>query len=160
MKSLPRFPPLPTVGHVPQTNPLVWLPAHHGFPCWFKKPTQTVKPFYSARALAQASALNLSLPERVDLGKATIVELRARQNPWHPSGRVDRIVFEFRAPGVTICVRLTLKFNGDGEQIECVDVLRADLVFDSAVTKVVTGKYTGPRGKGDTIVSGNTRKRP
>lgn len=149
-RRIPKFPPMPTVGHVQQTDPLVWLPEHHGLPCFFTKPTQSVKPFYSARAVTQAQALNLELPERVDLNKATIKSIRLRANPWHPSGRVDRIVYVL--PHAT----LTLKFNGDGEQIECVDVTR---VITGIAPQAVVGKYTGPRAPGDKTVSVNAKRR-
>lgn len=146
-RRVPKFSNLPldpNAKHV-QTNPLVWIPAQHGFPYWFKPmaPDHIIHPFYTPHALAEAAHQGATLPEGLLFGAFKVKELRARQNPWHPSGRLERLVLE----GCGLL--LTLKFNGEDEQIECIAASKLYAV-QAVPVKTFPSKYKGPRATGDT----------
>lgn len=168
---LPKFKPMPVSGAPVQTNPLVWVPKLHGVPYWFNfknwLSTPFLTPFLTPHAIAEAAHdANgpFSVMDQIVPAQWEIIELRARANPWHPSGRLDRLVLKKWTSGKLTAKRftvITLKFNGDGEQVECIG---AHTIMDQpTITAPVASdaKYKGPRQAGDTksAVSGNTRKR-
>lgn len=172
-RRLPKFAPMPVSGPPVQTNPLVWVPKLHGFPYWLNLEAfagKNFKPFYSTGALkeyAVSSPLYTVPPVFVEMDKQEILEVRARDNPWHPSGRLEKLVMrqwiEGYPNGDKTFLHTTLKFHGDGEQIECVSIFKVRESKSAPVTGIVRdAKYKGPRAANDTksAVSGNTRKRP
>lgn len=154
-------------GPIVQTNPLVWDVPRMGLPCWFNLEAfagKCLKPFYSTSALKEYAASNPiypTPPALVEMDKQEILEVRARANPWHPSGRLEKIVLkqwvEADAAGNKTFLHTTLKFHGDGEQVECVSAFK---VRSSKPAPVVRdSKYKGPRMANDTrsAVSGKRK---
>lgn len=171
-RRLPKFAPMPVSGPPVQTNPLVWDVRRMGVPYWLNLASfagKCLKPFYSTGALNEYAASSPSYttpPVLVEMDKQEILEVRARANPWHPSGRLEKLVLkqhiESDPAGNKTFLHTTLKFHGDGEQIECVSIYK---VRENKPVAVVTApvrdaKYKGPRMVGDTrsAVSGNKRK--
>lgn len=171
-RRFPKFPALPVSGPPVQTNPNVWAPKLHGFPYWFNAAgwfgTAFVTPFMSTAALKEwVASAPLSAPPRcIEPAQWEIVEIRARANPWHPSGRLEKLVLKKWTagdPASKTFTHLTLKFHGDGEQIECVSAYRTTEFKAApapAKVHVFSPKYKGPRQANDTksAVSGNKRK--
>lgn len=175
-RRLPKFPPLPVSGPPVQTNPLVWDVRRVGLPYWLNVQAmqgKAFKPFYSTGALNEALRDQYGAfqpPAFVEMDKQEIVEVRARANPWHPSGRLEKLVLrqwieEDPKVGSKTFLNTTLKFHGDGEQIECISVFKT-VEFKTrqpskpAQVTFFAPKYKGPRQPNDTksAVSGNKRK--
>ena len=153
---LPKFKPMPVSGPPVQTNPRVWNPAVHGLPYWFKPfaADLVIKPFYTPHAIAEAAHQGAVLPQTLCFAAFKITELRSRENPWHPSGRLDRLVIEGQG------LSLTLKFNGEGEQIEVISVSKLYATQPALSPTYMNAKYKGPRMPGDTksAISGKVRR--
>lgn len=165
---VPKFAPMVVSGPIVQTNPLVWDVPRMGFPCWFNRESfegKLITPFYSTFALKEFvnSAPLSSPPRQIDLTEGwECLELRARANPWRPSGRLEKLVLkkhvESDPQGNKTFLHLTLKFHGDGEQVECVSAfkVRASKPLPPVVRD---SKYKGPRMANDTrsAVSGKRK---
>lgn len=157
---LPKFRNLEPApgGPIVQTDPYVWIPKLHGLPYWFKPfaADLVLHPFFTARATEEAIRQGLDGGAfAVQPSQWTITEIRARKNPWHPSGRLDKLTLR-RNDGWRD-VTLVLKFDIDGpSQVLSVIV---ETATKPAPPKRET-KYKGPRQAGDTYsgVSGNARK--
>lgn len=169
---LPKFSPLPVSGPPVQTNPLVWDVPRIGLPCWFNAErwfnTRFVTAFMSTGALNEAARdVNGSFtPDRcIEPAQWEIMELRARANPWHPSGRLEKLVIKKWTSGGAAgypkrFTVLTLKFHGPDEQIECTSAYTITEKTEPAKVTVFQPKYKGPRMANDTksAVSGNKRR--
>lgn len=158
---LPKFRTLePLPGPIVQTNPRLWVAKQNGLPCWYKpfdKDT-IIHPFFTSRATEEAIRQGLDGGAfAVQPSQWTIVELRSRENPWHPSGRLDSLTLR-RNDGWRD-VTIVLKFHGEGEAIQCVSVF---VEKQNAPSKPkFDAKYKGPRLAGDTnsAVVSEKRKR-
>ncbi len=155
---LPKFRNLePAPGPIVQSDPCVWIPKLHGLPCWFTPFVAglVLHPFFTARASEEATRQGLTPGFAIEPATWEIVELRARRNPWHPSGRLDRLTL--RKNDGWHDVTLTLKFDIDGpSQVTSVFLNREQ----KPLPKSRDTKYKGPRLAGDTAsgVTGNARK--
>lgn len=154
---LPKFRTLePAPGPITQTDPRIWIPKLHGFPCWFKPFSKEIvlHPMVTPRASEEARRQGIAPPFGVFPSDWTITELKSRENPWHPSGRLERVTMRLVMSGSTY--EMTLKFYGEDEPIQCVQFTK----LMPAVAFPIQGRYKGPRQTSDvsSAVTVNARK--